>query len=90
MADNELTPESPGCPRCRSAKTRVVADSPVEGAWRMFLCPVCFYSWRSTEPDYATTAAGIAPGFRIDSATLDQGKVMPTIPPLRDEAAGRS
>jgi hypothetical protein len=53
----------------------------------MFLCPTCFYSWRSTEPAYATTANGIAPGFRIDPDTLSQGKVMPSIPPLRDTAA---
>lgn len=87
MAELEPLVDVPKCPRCRTAQTRIVAHSPVEGAWHMTLCPTCFYSWRSTEPDYATTANGIAPGFRIEPATLSQGKVMPSIPPLRDNAA---
>ena len=84
MADSSIAEAASGCPRCGSDETRVVARSPVEGVWRMFLCSTCFYSWRSTEPAYATTPEGIAPGFRIDPATLPLGKVMPAVPPLRD------
>ena len=49
----------------------------------MHLCQTCFYSWRSTEPPYATTAEALSPGFRIDAAKLGQGRRMPEIPPMR-------
>ena len=88
MADSKVADMSPDCPRCGTAKTRVVASSPVAGVWQIFLCSTCFYSWRTTEPTYATTRAGIAPGFRIDPATLSLGKVMPAVPPLRDTGFG--
>ena len=50
----------------------------------MHLCPRCFYSWRNTEPDYATSADALSPSFRIDPTGLGQGRAMPEIPPLRD------
>jgi hypothetical protein len=90
MADSKSAATLPACPRCGVAETAVVANSPVEGAWRMFLCPICFYSWRSTEPDHATTPDGIAPGFRVDARTLQDGKVMPAIPSLRGDSAKRT
>jgi hypothetical protein len=71
------------CPRCSTKQAQVVARSPVPGVWTMQLCPVCFYSWRSTEPDYATKATALASDFRVDSNRLAEGKPMPGIPPLR-------
>ena len=41
------------CPRCDTADVRVLTRSPVPGAWEMYSCRVCLYSWRSTEPDSA-------------------------------------
>lgn len=81
MAD--LPTSNPACPRCDSNATTIVARSPVAQAWRMFLCPVCYYSWRSTEPDYATTRQAMAPLFLIDPTKIQLGKVMPEVPPLR-------
>ena len=77
---------APACPRCGTAASRVLARSPVEGAWTMHGCPVCFYSWRDTEPPEMSTREGIAPGFRVDPATIAQGRVMPAIPPRRGKA----
>ena len=71
------------CPRCSTKEARVVAHSPVPGVWTMQLCPVCFYSWRSTEPDYATKATALATEFRVDASRLAEGKPMPGVPPLR-------
>jgi hypothetical protein len=73
----------PGCPRCGTGHTRIVAHSPVAGAWQMYLCQTCFYSWRSTEPDQVTVASHIPAIFRVDAAAIRDGKVMPAIPPLR-------
>jgi hypothetical protein len=88
MVDSKNRDIAAACPRCGTAHTRVIARSPVEGVWEISLCSTCFYSWRSTEPAYATTPEGITPGFRVDPATLPLGKVMPAVPPLRDAACG--
>jgi hypothetical protein len=74
---------APACPRCTETATRIVANSPVLGAWSMALCPTCYYSWRSTEPDYATKRDAMSKDFQIDRALIANGKVMPEIPPLR-------
>ena len=69
MRDSEIDrseSESSACPRCSTGDARVVARSPRPGVWTMHLCTVCFYTWRSTEPDYATRAEALSPGFRID------------------------
>ncbi len=70
------------CPRCSTKAARIVARSPVPDVWTMHLCPVCFYSWRSTEPDYATKATALAPRFRIDPDRLEEGASVPGVPPL--------
>ena len=85
MPDPQYDPEaSRECPRCGTKETQMVARSPVPGVWTMQLCPVCFYSWRSTEPDYATKASALAPDFRVDPKLLEEGKPMPAVPPLRN------
>ncbi len=71
------------CPRCDTPNSAVVARSPVAGVWEMYLCPTCFYSWRSTEPEEATKAAAMSAKFRINPTTLPHGHVMPAVPPLR-------
>jgi len=43
----------------------------------MYLCQVCFYSWRSTEPTYAVDAEALSKDFRIDPSILSKGQVMP-------------
>lgn len=74
------------CPRCSTPHASLVARSPVDGVWEMHLCTTCFYSWRSTEPDYATKAESLPELFRIDPAKIPLGKTMPTVPPLRGKS----
>lgn len=75
--------KAPNCPRCTGTATRIVAQSPVEGAWSMALCPTCYYTWRSTEPDYAVIREAMSNDFYVDSSQIHKGRVMPEIPPLR-------
>jgi vanillate/4-hydroxybenzoate decarboxylase subunit D len=94
MRDSEIDrseSESSACPRCSTGDARVVARSPRPGVRSMHLCTVCFYTWRSTEPDYAIRAEVLSPGFRIDPSRLGEGRAMPEVPPLRDApiASGR-
>ena len=85
MRDSEIDRSKiRACPRCLTGDARVVARSPRPGVWTMHLCKVCFYTWRSTEPDYATRAEVLSPGFRIDPSRLREGRAMPEVPPLRD------
>jgi len=50
-----------------------------------------FYTWRSTEPDYATSAEALSPRFRIDPSrlgviTLAMNARLPTICVAREYA----
>lgn len=68
------------CPRCDTTDIRVLTRSPVAGAWVMYSCRTCLYSWRSTEPAQATTAATYPAAFKINPADIDSMPVVPTIP----------
>lgn len=85
MAEPVQINDDPACPRCATPHAAVVARSPIQGVWQMHLCTTCFYSWRNTEPDYATRTDALAAGFHIDPANIPLGKPMPTVPPLRSD-----
>jgi hypothetical protein len=36
------------CPRCNSPAAEMMTRS-ATAAWEVFLCPACFYSWRTSE-----------------------------------------
>lgn len=68
------------CPRCDSTSLRVLTHSPITGAWTMYSCTTCLYSWRSTEPAQATTASTYPAAFKINPADIDTMPVVPAIP----------
>ncbi|MBN3994051.1 MAG: phenolic acid decarboxylase subunit D [Nostoc sp. NMS2] len=76
---------APSCPRCDSTNTEIITKSPVPDIWVVYGCRVCFYGWRSTEPDYATDSRKYNPQFKINPADIPNFSVLPTIPKLRDE-----
>lgn len=83
-ADTQSTTDRPAaCPRCRSTTIDVVTTSPVAGAWTVFTCTTCLYTWRSTEPAENTDPDQYPAAFRLDPDTLPGLAVAPTIPPLR-------
>ncbi|WP_431223987.1 non-oxidative hydroxyarylic acid decarboxylases subunit D [Serratia sp. L9] len=53
------------CPRCESAGPEALSHSPVAGAWTVFHCPTCFFTWRSTEPDFITDPAKYPPTLNL-------------------------
>ena len=71
------------CPRCGSHTVEVVYKSPVEGAWEVYMCTTCRYTFRSTEPDYMTDPDKYDPTFKLDPEGLQDFPMMPAIPPLR-------
>ncbi len=58
----------PACPRCSSADTKLITDSPIPGAWEMYGCNHCTYLWRNVE-----TLEGIRTITKeeIEAAVLD-------------------
>lgn len=83
MATKSSPHSLPLCPRCDSARTEQIAESPVTGAWVIYNCGLCFYTWRSTEPDYATRPECFDPHFKIRAAAIADFALVPAIPPLR-------
>lgn len=71
------------CPRCDTHDVSLLTGSPVPGRWFMYTCGVCFYSWRSTEPAYATDPHSYPAAFKIDPAAIPEMPVVPTIPTRR-------
>ncbi|MDT7614837.1 MAG: vanillate/4-hydroxybenzoate decarboxylase subunit [Pseudonocardiales bacterium] len=71
------------CPRCDDHDIRVLTVSPVPGAWTMFSCHTCFYSWRTTEPSYATDPATYPAVFKIDPKTIPDMPLFPSVPDPR-------
>ncbi|GAB2970163.1 phenolic acid decarboxylase subunit D [Amycolatopsis acidiphila] len=72
------------CARCDSTGTiRVLTTSPVPGAWTMYACSTCTYSWRSTEAAYVSDPATYPAAFKVDPAAIAEMPVVPTVPPRR-------
>ena len=64
------------CPRCNGKNARVMTKSPVENEWEVYVCPDCYYSWRSTEELH------IIDKFKLDEEKIKNMDVIPPIPPL--------
>lgn len=71
------------CPRCESDGPEVLSQSPVAGAWTVFHCPTCFFTWRNTEPDFITDPAKYHPNFKFAPQDMAHFGVMPAIPELK-------
>lgn len=68
------------CPRCESAQPQILSYSPVKDAWVVYHCEICFFTWRSTEPDFITDPAKYNPHFKFTPAAMDDFDVMPSVP----------
>jgi vanillate/4-hydroxybenzoate decarboxylase subunit D len=82
---NSVTPQAqpPICPRCRSNSTALRAASPVAGVWIVYGCDLCFYTWRTTEPETNTNPDLYPAVFRLNQEDLPKLQIAPAIPPLR-------
>jgi hypothetical protein len=57
-----------------------MTTSPVPGRWVMYVCDTCFYSWRCTEPAYATDPAAYPAAFKIDPDSIPGMEAIPPVP----------
>ncbi len=66
------------CPRCNSAATEVMSRS--QGAWEVYLCRGCFYSWRTTEPEVLLRHETYDPQFRLTPDQISRFNEVPAVP----------
>jgi len=64
------------CPRCGFEGISTIATSPIEGAWEVYECDQCFFSWRSTED------VNVHDVFKLTKEQIDNLQVIPPVPPL--------
>ncbi len=70
------------CPRCESATIEVQFESPVKGAWVLYRCTTCLFTFRSSEPATMTDPKLYDPKFKFKPEDMPGFPVMPSIPPL--------
>ena len=70
------------CPRCRSSDTELMTRAPVADAWEVHLCPTCFYTWRSSEPESATDPELYDERFRLTPDEIARFAEFPPVPAL--------
>ncbi|GAA1774021.1 MULTISPECIES: non-oxidative hydroxyarylic acid decarboxylases subunit D [Streptomonospora] len=71
------------CPRCGDSTCAVIASSPVPGVWDVGLCPVCHYTWRSSEPPRQSDPGAFAEEFRLTAEDVGAAVELPPVPPRR-------
>jgi vanillate/4-hydroxybenzoate decarboxylase subunit D len=71
------------CPRCDTDKVEVMAKSPVDDAWEVYICHTCWYSWRSSETPDKTDPGLYNARFKIKAERIPNMLIIPPIPPLK-------
>ncbi|ADK68568.1 conserved hypothetical protein [Olsenella uli DSM 7084] len=64
------------CPRCECDHISTIAKSPIPGAWEVYECDRCYYSWRSTETPHVDDV------FKLTPEQIKNLQVIPAVPPL--------
>jgi hypothetical protein len=62
---------------------RLLATSPVPGAWTVHLCERCRYTWRSIEPASRTTREHYPERYRLSEEDIERAVEVPSIGELR-------
>ncbi|GAB6173755.1 non-oxidative hydroxyarylic acid decarboxylases subunit D [Paradesulfitobacterium aromaticivorans] len=72
------------CVRClhdTANKLTVAPDG--SGAWEIFGCSRCFFTWRTTEEEEVINPDKRDPYFQLDGVEIDDLMVLVPVPPLR-------
>jgi late competence protein required for DNA uptake (superfamily II DNA/RNA helicase) len=72
------------CVRCLADTAKKIATAPDgSGAWEMYYCERCNYSWRSTEEAHITQIDQRDPRFQLDKVDINKLMSPVPIPPLK-------
>ena len=67
------------CVRCLQDTASKIADAPDgSGAWELYFCETCHYSWRNSEPDYITDIDKRDPWAQLDGTMIVGSKKITT------------
>ena len=69
------------CPRCDDQRAVKIFDSPEIGAWEIYRCPRCFFTWRNTEEDRVTHPELYDADFKLSEAKIREMIPKPPIIP---------
>ncbi|MDR0513912.1 MAG: hypothetical protein LBG81_01950 [Coriobacteriaceae bacterium] len=65
------------CVRCLKESASVIAHAPDQsGAWELYYCEHCHYSWRNTEPDYITDISKRDPWAQLAGQDIEGVKAV--------------
>jgi vanillate/4-hydroxybenzoate decarboxylase subunit D len=70
------------CPRCDSDTAGLLVKAPVDGAWEVYKCDTCDFTWRSTESKDITDGKNYDARFKVNPLKIGELPVMPPIPKL--------
>ena len=74
------------CLRCLRDAAKKVADAPDgSGAWEVYYCTECGYSWRTSEGEEVLNPALRDPHFQLDKIDLSDLVIYCKIPPLKND-----
>jgi len=72
------------CVRCLQDTATKIADAPDgSGAWEMYGCSRCSFTWRSTEEEHVINPEKRDPYFQLDGVDIDNLLVLVPVPPLK-------
>jgi len=72
------------CVRCLNETAAKVADAPDgSGAWEMYGCTHCSFTWRSTEEEDVINPDKRDPYFQLAGVNIDDLLVLVPVPPLK-------
>lgn len=72
------------CVRCLKDTAARIAQAPDgSGAWEVYYCERCNYSWRSSEEPEITVLEKRDPEFQLENIDIDTLTILNPIPPLR-------
>ena len=72
------------CPRCDHDQAYKFFEAPEDGAWEVYRCPRCNFTWRSTEEEEVTNPRLYDSKFKLDEKRMREMAPKPPIPPLRE------
>jgi late competence protein required for DNA uptake (superfamily II DNA/RNA helicase) len=75
------------CVRCLQESASKVASAPDgSGAWDIYYCEKCNFSWRTSEESEIIDPKKRDPWFQLDNVDLDNLPVLVPVPPLIKKA----
>jgi len=72
------------CVRCLNDTARKIAEAPDgSGAWEVYGCSRCNFTWRSTEEEDVINPEKRDPYFQLAGVDIEELMVPVSVPPLR-------